>query len=105
MVNQNFTIVRGNSLEFIVNFIDANILPDNIYWIIKNKSSDTTPIIQKSLNAGITKIEDEDSYLFYLDASDTGDLELLNYIFQITTLTGSDYETIIEGKLIITPEV
>ena len=105
MVNQNFTIVRGNSLEFIVNFINADVLPDNIYWVIKNKSSDTTPIIQKSLNAGITKIEDEDSYSFYLDSSDTGDLELLNYIFQITTLTGSDYETIVEGKLIITPEV
>lgn len=105
MLNQNFTIVRGNSLQFKLNILDSTALPDNIYLQVKNKSSDTTSVIMLELNHGITKVEDENSYLVYLDASTTVELELLNYIYQISLLFGSDYETVVEGKLVITPEV
>ena len=105
MVNQNFVLTRGNSLQFRLNFVDAEALPDNLYFILKNKSSDSTAILQLELDNGITKVEDVDSYDFYIPAESTEDLELLNYIFQIAILTGSDYDTIVEGKLIITPEL
>lgn len=105
MVNQNFTLTRGNSLQFRLNFVDAESLPDNLYFILKDKSSDTTAVLQLELGNGITKVEDVDSYDFYIPASATDDLQLLNYIYQISTLTGSDYNTIVEGKLIITPEL
>lgn len=105
MVNKNFTIVRGNSLQFRLNFINAESLPDQISMIVKNKSSDTTSILELSINNGIYKVEDEDSYDFYIPAIDTEDLELLNYIYQITVVYGSDYDTVVEGKLIITPEL
>lgn len=105
MVNQNFTLPRGNSLQFRLNFVDAESLPDNLYFILKNKSSDSTAILQLELDDGITKVEDVDSYDFYIPASSTENLQLLNYIYQISMQTGSDYETIVEGKLIITPEL
>lgn len=105
MVNQNFTLPRGNSLQFRLNFVDADFLPDNLYFILKDKSSDTTALIQLELGNGITKITDADSYEFYIPASETDDLQLLNYIYQISIKTGSDYDTIVEGKLIITPEL
>ena len=105
MVNKNFTIVRGNSLQFRINFVDAESLPDEIYFILKNKSNDTTSILQLKIDDGITKVEDMDSYDVYIPASDTADLELLNYIYQIAVEYGSDFETVVEGKLIITPEL
>ena len=105
MLNQNFTLVRGNSLQFKLNILDSELLPDNIYLQVKNKSSDTTSVMMLELDNGITKIEDENSYMVYIEASESAKLELLNYIYQISLLFGSDYETVVEGKLIITPEV
>ena len=105
MVNKNFTIVRGNSLQFRVNFVNADTLPEDINFILKNKSSDSTKIAELKLNEGIYKVEDEDSYDFYLEGSTTQDLELLNYIYQISVTYGSDVDTIVEGKLMITPEL
>lgn len=105
MLNQNFTLPRGDALQFRINFVNAATLPDNIYLTVKSKSSDTTAVLQLQLNDGIRKIEDIDSYVVFISSFDTKDLELLNYIYQISTVYGSDYETIVEGKLIITPEV
>lgn len=105
MVNQNFTVTRGDALQFRINFLNATSLPDNIYLTVKDKSSDTTSVLQLQINDGITKVEDADSYDVFIPSPDTEDLQLLNYIYQVSTLYGSDYETIIEGKLVITPEV
>ena len=105
MLNKNFTLVRGNSLQFKLNILDEESIPDNIYLQVKNKSSDTVSVIMLELGKGITKIEDENSYLVYIDGLTSAKLELLNYIYQISLLYGSDYETVVEGKLIITPEV
>lgn len=105
MLNQNFTLVRGNSLQFKLNILDSDELPDNIYLQVKNKSSDTTSVLMLELDHGITKIEDENSYLVKIEAEDTVPLELLNYIYQISLLYDIDYETVVEGKLVITPEV
>lgn len=105
MVNQNFTLTRGDALQFRINFLNATSLPDNMYLTVKDKSSDTTAVLQLQLDDGITKVQDDDAYDVFIPSLDTEDLELLNYIYQVSTLYGSDYETIIEGKLVITPEV
>ena len=105
MVNQNFTLTRGDSLQFRINFLNTESLPDNIFMMVKNKSSDTTTVLQLQLGSGITKVTDANSYDVFIPSASTTDLELLNYIYQIATLYGSDYETIVEGKLVITPEV
>ena len=109
MNTKNFTITRGDSLEFRLNFLNATQVPDELYFTVKDKSSDTTYVFQKSLEDGITPVitENEDiiSYDVYIPHTDTSDLKLLNYIFQILAVFGSDYETVAEGKLVITPEV
>lgn len=105
MVNQNFTLTRGDSLQFRINFLNTDSLPDNIFMMVKNKSSDTTTVLQLQLGSGITKVPDANSYDVFIPSASTTELELLNYIYQIATLYGSDYETIVEGKLVITPEV
>ena len=105
MLNQNFTLTRGDSLQFRINFLNTESLPDDIFMTVKDKASDTTFVMQLHLNDGITKVTDSDSYDVYIPSSSTTELELLNYIYQIATLYGSDYETIVEGKLVITPEV
>ena len=105
MINQNFTLVRGNSLQFKLNILNSITVPDNIYLQIKNKSSDTTSVLMLELDNGITKVPNENSYIVYVEAADTAPLQLLNYIYQISLLYGKDYETVVEGKLIITPEV
>ena len=109
MNTKNFTLTRGDSLEFRLNFLNAAQEPDELYFTVKDKSSDTTFVIQKTLDDGITKVSDEESdvisYDVYVHHTDTSDLKLLNYIFQILAVFGSDYETVAEGKLIITPEV
>ena len=105
MVNQNFTLTRGDSLQFRINFLNTESLPHNIIMTIKDKSSDTTSVLQLQIGDGITKVDDADSYDVYIASTATAELELLNYIYQIATLYGSDYETIVEGKLVITPEV
>ena len=105
MINQNFTVVRGDSLQFRLNFIDTETEPDDLFFTVKDKSSDTTVVLQKRLDDGIKKVTGQISYDFYLEHSNTKDLKLNNYIYQILALYGSDYETLVEGKLIITPEV
>ncbi len=105
MVNQNFTLTRGDSLQFRINFLNTESLPDNIFMMVKNKSSDTTTVLQLQIGSGITKVADANSYDVFIPSASTTELELLNYIYQIATLYGSDYETIVEGKLVITPEV
>lgn len=105
MTNINFTVTRGDALQFRINFLDTEQLPDEIFLSVKNSSSDTTTIMQLHIDDGITKVEDQDSYDVYIASDATAELELLNYIYQISVQYGSDYETIVEGKLVITPEV
>ena len=105
MVNQNFTVVRGNNLQFRINFIEAETLPDDINLICKDKSCSKNLTFKLELGDGITKVEDEDSYDFYVSPLTTSKLQLLNYIYQVNVVYGSDKDTIVEGKLIITPEL
>ena len=53
MIYQNFTVTRGNALQFRLNFIDADSLPDNIYLGVKDKSSEAFNIaLQGNANYG-----------------------------------------------------
>ena len=105
MVNKNFTITRGNTLQFRLNFINGDIVPTELKFILKNKSSDSESVFELSLGNGIIKVPDMYSYDFYIPASYTENLELLNYIYQIEMRYDQDCATLVEGKLIITPEL
>lgn len=106
MINQNFTLTKGDSLSFTITIEDTEIAPDDISFIVKDNINSNTEIIKKILNDGITRTEDEGYvYEIFIPYTDTEDLKLLNYIYQIELTFGADRETVCEGKFIITPEV
>lgn len=107
MVNQNFTLVKGDSLEFTITLEDAEIAPDNIIFTVKDNVNSTTPVITKSLVAGEIERTSETEFIYqiYIPFTDTEKLKILNYIYQIELTFGSVKETPVEGKFIITPEL
>lgn len=106
MINKNFTLPKGDSLNFTITLVDAETAPDNIYLTVKKNSQDKKPILQKYIGNGITRTSDTDkiAYDVYLPYTDTEDLELLNYSYAIKIIYGSEQNTEVEGKLVITPE-
>ena len=106
MTNQNFTLPKGDSLTFTITLVDAESAPDNIFLTIKKNSQDKTPVIQKYIGNGITPLEDSENiaYDVYISSLETGELELLNYVYGIKLIYGSEENTEVEGKFIITPE-
>lgn len=64
---------------------------DNLYFTIKRNSSDTEPIIQKSLNNGITYNDETQKYEIEILSSDTKELTMGDdYGFDITIYYGGD---------------
>lgn len=107
MTNQNFTLTKGDSLEFTITLEDTEIAPNDIIYIVKDNVNSPSPVISKSLSKGeIERTEDEGYvYKIYIPFSDTEDLKILNYIYQIELIFGSVHDTVAEGKFIITPEL
>lgn len=107
MVYQNFTLTKADSLEFTITLEDAEIAPDDIIFTVKDNINSTKVAIQKSLSEEeIERTEDEGYvYQIYIPYTDTDDLKILNYIYQIELIFGSVHETVAEGKFIITPEL
>lgn len=107
MINQNFTLTRGDSLEFTITLEDTEIAPDDIIFIVRDNVNSTVNVIKKSLvEQEIERIEYEGFvYKIYIPSTNTDDLKLLNYIYQIELVFGSVHDTVAEGKFIITPEL
>lgn len=107
MVSQNFTLTKGDSLEFTITLLDSEIAPSDIILTIKDNVNSTNAVITKSLSAHeIERTEDQGFvYQIYIPSTDTDDLKILNYIYQIEIIFGSVHDTVAEGKFIITPEL
>ena len=107
MISKNFTLTKGDSLEFTITIEDTEIAPDDINFIVKDNVNSLTHVIKKSLAAHeIERTEDEGYvYQIYIPSTDTDDLKILNYIYQIELIFGSVHETVAEGKFLITPEL
>ena len=107
MVSQNFTLTKGDSLEFTITVLDTEIAPSDIILTIKDNVNSTNAVITKSLSDHeIERTEDQGFvYQIYIPSTDTDDLKILNYIYQIELIFGSVHDTVAEGKFIITPEL
>ena len=107
MITKNFTLTKGDSLEFTITIEDTEIAPDDIIFIVKDNVNSTDAVIEKSLaNEEIERTDDEGFvYKIYIPSTDTDDLKILNYIYQIELIFGSVHETVAEGKFLITPEL
>lgn len=107
MISKNFTLTQGDSLEFTITIEDTQIAPDDIVFSVVDNVNSEEPVIVKSLAEGdIERTEDEGFvYHVYIPYTDTDDLKILNYYYQISLLFGAVHETVAEGKFVITPEV
>lgn len=107
MVNQNFTLTKGDSLEFTITLEDSEIAPTDIAFIVKDNVNSVTPTLTKLLSKGEIERISETEYIYniYIDYTESDQFKLLNYIYQIELTFGSTKDTVVEGKLVITPEL
>lgn len=107
MISKNFTLTQGDSLEFTITIEDTEIAPDDIVFSVVDNINSEEPVIVKSLTEGGIEREGDEDYIYrvYIPYTDTDDLKILNYYYQISLLFGSVHETVAEGKFVITPEI
>jgi hypothetical protein len=97
----NFNFVKGDSYSRGFTVDNCPLSITQIYFTVKEKSSDRNYVIQKRLNNGISKDQDiTGRYVLTIDPSDTDDLKVnTNYVFDIEIIAGSFKKTIIGGNL------
>lgn len=107
MVFQNFTLTKSDSLEFTITLKDTEIAPDDIIFKVKDNVNSSVTVISKSLSDEEIERTDDEGFVYkiYIPSTDTDDLKILNYIYQIELVFGSVHDTVAEGKFIITPEL
>ena len=107
MVNHNFTITKGDSLQFTITIEDTQVEPSDIIFTVKDESFDGEDVIHYSLLHGEINRKQEEGYVYsiYIPYYTSEKFKLLNYIYQIELVFGGDHETVAEGKLIVTPEL
>ena len=71
---------------------------DSIRFAVKKNYASTTPVIVKPVPT--------DTLIFHLDPSDTKDLAVGNYVYDVEiTFADGDVDTFIKGIFTLTPEV
>ena len=101
MIKENFNFIKGDTFTkgFIIKNLTIDI--DEIYFTVKEKSTDKNPVLQKRLNEGIKKDPNiENRYVLNIDANDTNKLKTkYNYVFDIEIISADYKKTIIGGYL------
>ena len=103
-----FSFRKGDTYSRDFTITDYEFDIDKVFFTIKNNSSDKRPVLQKTLNNGITLVSDEDgvkTYNILINATDTDNMKIdYDYFFDIELFTtmvgGSDIkQTPIVGTL------
>lgn len=102
----NFNFIKGDTYSrgFKIENFEQTI--EQVYFTVKEKSSDKNHVLQKTLNNGI-KLDPNVSnrYILTIDADDTNDLKVnFNYVFDIQIVTAAMEDmtvkkTIVGGNL------
>lgn len=103
MEKVNFQFVKGDTYSrgFTIDGISQNI--KEIYFTVKEKTSDKKYVMQKKLTHGI-ELDPliSNRYVLTISADDTNDMKAnYNYVFDIEIITESIKKTIIGGNLIL----
>lgn len=92
----NIKMVKGDSLSFTVQIEGLKVDLDTAYFTVKNNEGELSPILQKSLENGITKV-DTDKYLVMITPRDTKYLEDKSYFYDLEIRIGDSVHTIVKG--------
>lgn len=97
----NFSFVKGDTYSrgFTIEGIEQEI--KQVYFTVKEKSTNKNYVIQKTLKRGIELDPDvPNRYVLTIEADDTSNLKPnYNYVFDIEIVTESITRTIIGGYL------
>lgn len=100
------SFIKGDTYALAVKF--KNIKDDlgSAYFTVK-ENADDAPLVQKTLGAGISKIDDrayknEKTYKIQLQSEDTANLEpLVQYLYDFRVTIGNVVQTILSGVFVV----
>lgn len=101
MVKTNLNFVRGDTYSRGITLENLTLEIRDIYFTVKEKSSDRNYVLQKRLKRGIVKDPDNSNrYVLVIDADDTSSMKTnYNYVFDIEIITDAMKKTIVGGNL------
>lgn len=101
MEKVNFKFVKGDTYTrgFTIENFELPIL--QVYFTVKEKSSDKNYVLQKILGSGIKQDSDNPNrYILIIDADDTNNFKVnYDYVFDIQIVADSIKKTIVAGNL------
>ena len=104
MSEKNLKMIKGDTLAFGLEIEGLDQDLDTAYFTCKQDKNSDTPIFQKSLNDGISKVE-TGQYRVRIAPADTRNLEEGNYYYDLQIGVNSDIFTIMIGVLKITQDI
>lgn len=103
-MKKNLSMIRGDTLAFTFEIEGLEDDLNSCYFSCKKTISDDEYTFQKSLEDGITKVE-QGKYKVRIAPEDTHDLEIGNYIYDLQIGISADIYTIMLGPLTIEKEI
>ena len=101
--NYNISMVRGDTLSFAFEVEGIDSL-DTAYFSCKVNSDDQNYVFQKSLSSGISLV-DEGKYRVRVAPSDTENIEVGYYYYDLEIGVNGDVFTILRGRLKIDQDI
>jgi len=100
----NIEMTKGDTLAFGIEILELGSAPDSIFFTVKKNFDDDTILIQKTLQRGITPAG-ENKYRIRVAPSETEELEIGKYYYDIEITKNGDTYTVAKGILTIEYEV
>ena len=97
--DMNLVTTRGDTIQFAVE-IDGmeGTDADAMNFTVKKNIDDLIFVLQKTLNDGVTKIDDT-HYRVRVMPAETENLEIGNYYYDIEMTVNADKYTLLKGRL------
>lgn len=104
LTDTDFVMVRGDTLAFGVEIEGLGQDLDTCYFSCKTDPSDTSYVFQKSLDDGITVVE-QGKYRVRVAPDDTENLNTGKYFYDLEIGINGDIYTVLRGKLEIVYDI
>ena len=101
---KDIIITKGDTLSFALEFEGLDQELTNVYFSCKEETSSKVYIFQKSLQNGVTKINNS-TYRVRVAPDDTKNIENGSYFYDLQISINGDVFTILKGKFIVEYEI
>lgn len=101
MVKENIKFIKGDTYSRGITIENLTLPITQLYFTIKEKTSDRNYVLQKRLNEGIEVDPDNlNRYVLTIEADDTNDFKAnYNYVYDIELVSDYIKKTIVAGNL------